>query len=69
MYSSDSYSNSNVFGGQFPPQHQAILEHQLGVLQVNSILTLPTKNIIRFYKLRGQIHKTVLCFWLQAQDW
>lgn len=36
MYSSDSYSNSNVFGGQFPPQHQAILEHQLVVLQVMS---------------------------------
>jgi len=71
MYSSDSDSNSNVFGGRFPPQHQAILEQQLGVLQVNSILTLPIQNIIRFHKLRGQSHKTVLCFWhqSQAQDW
>ena len=45
------------FMGDFP--HQAILWHRVGVLQLDSVLTLSTSNNIRSHRLRAQSHETV----------
>lgn len=39
------------------PHHQAILHHQLGVLQFNSILTFSTRGSIRSHRLKAPSHK------------
>ena len=38
------------------------------VLQLNSNLSLSTRDSVRFYRSRAQSHKTVLCFRCQSQE-
>ena len=52
---------SKVCGVGLPLQNQgAVLGHQLGILQCNPVLTLSTRDSIRFYRLRTQSHETAL---------
>ena len=44
---------------RFPPTRNNSLQHQVDVLQFNSILTVSTGRELRFHKLRAQSHKSV----------
>lgn len=60
-------TTSKVCGLGFPLQHQGgALGYQLGILQCNSVLTLSTRDSVRFRRLRTQSHE--IAFHLRCQS-
>ena len=57
--SEGSRTNSIMVGRRASPTPPSNSQHQLGILQFNSILTLPRD---RFPRLRAQSYKTTRCF-------
>lgn len=56
-----------VLGEGWHSSHQqAVVRHWLGILQFNSVLTLPG-NVIRFFRLRAQSYKTSFYFRWQLE--